>query len=73
MFAAAPPEIVPMLNVVLPNLEVDGQCVSSRELRHEMRCSMAETPSSGYPPLVRLILTGECTNEMLSPQSPIET
>lgn len=47
MLAAAPPEIVPILNVVFPNVEVDGQSTSSSELRHLIRISIADTPSSG--------------------------
>lgn len=47
ILAAAPPDIVPMLNVVVPKSEEEGQSTLRRESRHEMRCSIAETPSSG--------------------------
>jgi hypothetical protein len=49
MFGAAPPLMVPMLNVVVPNLGDEDQSTLRRELRAAIRCSIAETPSSGYP------------------------
>jgi hypothetical protein len=47
MLAAAPPEMVPMLNVVEPKAGDEGQVTSRRELRQRIRHSMAEMPSSG--------------------------
>jgi hypothetical protein len=49
MFAAAPPLMVPILNVVFPNCGSEGQSTLSNESKQEIRCSIAETPSSGYP------------------------
>ena len=47
ILGAAPPEMVPMLYVVWPNLGDEGQSISRSELRHLRRISIAEMPSSG--------------------------
>lgn len=47
MLAAAPPVMVPILNVVLPNRGWDGQSTCNSAWIQLIKCSMAETPRSG--------------------------